>query len=94
MFAVEAKVEALTSRLVDVKMESRELTEAVRHLKTVLHEVVTYIVTALYFVILRVTQQSSYKYNLIPWSRHRDLNRLVPVTSSTYVNLVLLRSDL
>ena len=68
VFAVEAKVEALTSKLVDIKMESRELTEAVGHLKTVLHEVVTYIVTALYFVILKVTQQSSCKYNPILWS--------------------------
>ncbi len=55
VYCVEAKVEALISPLVDVSVNSRELIEAAGHLRNVLDEVVSLIIRALYFVILKVS---------------------------------------
>ncbi len=62
MFCVEAKVEALISPLVEVTPDSSDLVEAVGHLKNILGDVVSHIIKALYFVILKVSPR--YKCSL------------------------------
>ncbi|XP_064405086.1 inositol polyphosphate-4-phosphatase type I A-like [Halichondria panicea] len=85
VYCVEAKVEALISPLVDISVNSRELIEAVGHLRTVLDEVVSLIIKALYFVILK---ESYFMMDKFPIGLRGLINRHDIVFSQALASVV------
>ena len=92
VYCVEAKVEALISPLVDISVNSRELIEAVGHLRTVLDEVVSLIIKALYFVILKVSPHCCFFVRVLCLYRWSAVCTLIHMYNDSFCSHSLCRS--